>query len=244
MPRGAISGPRAERMRRGRVRTRIDGNRIESRAYVRFLLRGTGAQPGASDNDRMRVFAPQTAAVTAVAAVCTAVVAACGSSGSAVSSAPSSGASGAVKAQGSGCVSQSQAQQIWTAIDNRIIAFEADPKNAKPDTIATGAGLSAVQQYLARQLVANHWTEREVDKLDSLTVVNAGCNNGTLIVHGTITLVTDEYVAADGTVDHHDSEEGSQQEFIDNYVRVGGFWKQSQLQNPNQTGPTPPPQVI
>lgn len=150
-----------------------------------------------------------------------------------------------VKAQGSGCVSQSQAEQIWTAIDDQVVAFEANPKKATPESIATGAALQAVQQYLSGQLVANKWTEREVDKLDSITVVNAGCNNGTLIVHGTMTLVTDEYLSADGKVDHHDSEEGSQQEFVDNYVRVGGFWKESQLQNPNQGPPgTPTPQII
>lgn len=149
-----------------------------------------------------------------------------------------------MRAQGSGCVSKSQAQQIWTEIDNRIIAFEAHPKSATPDTVATGAALEAIQTYLAQQLEANNWTEREVDKLDSLTVSDAGCNNGTLVVHGTITLVTDEYLAGDGQVDHHDSQEGQKQDFIDNYVRVGGYWKQSQLQNPNQAAPTATPEVI
>ena len=190
----------------------------------------------------MRFRVPQTAATVAAAALCAAVVAACGSSSSAAT--PSGAASGGVPAQGSGCVSQSQAQQIWTAIDNRIIAFEAHPKSATPDAVATGAALEAIQTYLAQQLEANNWTEREVDKLDSLTVATAGCNNGTLVVHGTITLVTDEYLTGDGQVDHHDSEEGQKQEFIDNYVRVGGYWKQSQLQNPNPAAPTATPEVI
>ena len=191
----------------------------------------------------MRLRVPQTAA-TAAAALCAAVVAACGSSGTGATPTPAGGASGGVRAQGSGCVSQSQAQQIWTDIDNRIIAFEAHPKSATPDTVATGAALEAIQTYLAQQLEANNWTEREVDKLESLTVASAGCNNGTLVVHGTITLVTDEYLAGDGQVDHHDSQEGQKQDFIDNYVRVGGYWKESQLQNPSQAAPTATPQVI
>ena len=149
-----------------------------------------------------------------------------------------------MRAQGTGCVSQAQAEQIWTAIDNRIIAFEAHPKTATPDTVATGAALQAIQTYLVQQLEANNWTEREVDKLESLTVASAGCNKGTLVVHGTITLVTDEYLAGDGHLDHHDSQEGQKQDFTDNYVRVGGYWKQSQLQTPNQAAPTATPQVI
>lgn len=191
----------------------------------------------------MPVHTSRLAANTAATVLCAAVVAACGSSGGTATPPPASG-TGVVRAQGSGCVSQEQARQIWTAIDNQIVAFEANPKTAKPDTVATGAALEAIQTYLAQQLEANHWTEREVDKLEQLTVANAGCNNGTLVVHGTITLVTDEYLAGDGQVDHHDSEEGQKQDFIDNYVRVGGYWKESQLQNPNQTAPTATPQVI
>lgn len=189
----------------------------------------------------MRFSLPQTAATIVASALCAGLVAACGSSSGA---ATPGAASGGVRAQGTGCVSQAQAQQIWTGIDNQIIAFEAHPKTATPGTVATGAALEAIQTYLAQQLEANNWTEREVDKLDSLTVANAGCNNGTLVVHGTITLVTDEYLAGDGQVDHHDSQEGQKQDFIDNYVRVGGYWKQSQLQNPNQSAPTATPEVI
>ena len=190
----------------------------------------------------MRFRVPPSAATLAGSALCAGLLAACGASSAKAT--PAGGAIGGVRAQGSGCVSQAQAQQIWTDIDNRIIAFEAHPKTATPDTVATGAALEAIQTYLAQQLEANNWTEREVDKLDSLTVANAGCNNGTLVVHGTITLVTDEYLAGDGQVDHHDSQEGQKQDFIDNYVRVGGYWKQSQLQNPNQAAPTASPQVI
>lgn len=190
----------------------------------------------------MRFRVPPSAATLAGSALCAGLLTACGASSAKAT--PAGGAIGGVRAQGSGCVSQAQAQQIWTDIDNRIIAFEAHPKTATPESVATGAALEAIQTYLAQQLEANNWTEREVDKLDSLTVANAGCNNGTLVVHGTITLVTDEYLAGDGQVDHHDSQEGQKQDFIDNYVRVGGYWKQSQLQNPNQAAPTASPQVI
>ena len=216
-------------------------NRIESSADVRFQLPGNGRCRAAGDNCCMHLIAPRSAASAAIATLCAAIVGACGSSSTAT---PASGGGGN-GTQGSGCVSQSQAEQIWRDVDNRIIAFEADPKSAAPGTVATGAALSAIQQYLAQQLEANNWTEREVDKLDSLAIESAGCNGGTLVVRGTMTLVTDEYLTANGRVDHHDSEEGQKQQFIDNYVRVGGVWKQSQLQNPGQqAAPTATPEVI
>ena len=198
----------------------------------------------AGDNCRMRVLAPHGAGAAAAVGLCAVVAVACGSARPAPTPTPAGGATGGVRAQGSGCVSQSQAVQIWTDIDNRIIAYEANPKDATPQDATTGNALAVVQQYLAQQLVASNWTEREVDKLDTLVVDNAGCNNGTLTLHGTLTLVTDEYIAGDGRVDHHDPEEGQRQDFIDNYVRIGGYWKESRQQNPNSATPTATPEVI
>lgn len=171
------------------------------------------------------------------------VAAGCASSSPAKSSSAGSSASG-VPSQGSGCVSQSQAQQIWTDIDNKINAMEADPTHASPATVASGAALQGVQQYLAQDLVANKWTEHEVDRLDSLTVEKAGCNNTSLQVRVTMTLVTDEYLTANGQVDHHDEQEGHQLHFVDEYVRSGGTWKEENFVNLDEPGPSPPGQII
>jgi hypothetical protein len=168
----------------------------------------------------------------------------CGSASPAKSPSGSNPGASGVPAQGSGCVSQSQAEQIWTDIDNKINAMEADPTHASPATVTTGAALQGVQQYLAQDLEANKWTEREVDHLESLTVVNAGCNNSTLQLRVTMTLVTDEYLNGSGQVDHHDPSEGQQLHFVDEYVRSGVTWKESNFINLDQPGPTPPSQII
>lgn len=146
--------------------------------------------------------------------------------------------------QGSGCVTDSQAKQIWTDIDNRLNAMEADPKHATPASVTTGRALEGVQQYLAQQLEANNWTEHEVDKLESLTVVNAGCNNGTLTLRVTMTLVTDDYLNTSGQVDHKDPSAGQTLHFLNSYTRSGGEWKENDFENLDQPGPTQSPQII
>ena len=75
-----------------------------------------------------------------------------------------------------GCVSQAQATQIWTGIDDRLNAIELDPHHAGLAAVATGNALTTITAYLQQQLVARHFTEREVDHLDQVTVVQAGCN--------------------------------------------------------------------
>lgn len=185
-------------------------------------------------------------AVAALAGSCAALlVSACGAQPAATSHAPASAApSGRVPAQGSGCVSEAEARQIWADINNAIDAMEADPKDAAPSDFTSGAALAAVQQYLAQQLVANRWTEHEVDRLDALSVVNPACHNGTLQLHVTITVVTDVYLAANGQVDHHDNTEGQQAHLSNSYVRSGGRWRETELLDTDPASPTPPGVVI
>lgn len=190
---------------------------------------------------RVRGHATGTALLSGLAAVLAACGAAAGTGGS---SGGGPAATGAVPSQGSGCVSQSEARQIWTDIDNRINAMEADPKHATPSSVTSGAALNTVEQYLAATLRANNWTEHEVDRLDSLSVVNAGCNNGPLELRVTITLVTDEYITAGGQIDHHDPSEGQQQHLSDSYARDGGVWKETNLLDLDAPSPQPTGQII
>jgi len=90
--------------------------------------------------------------------------------------------------------------------------------------VATGSALGKERQYIQRQLVAQHLTEREVDRLDSLTVLDPGCGKGTVRVRVTVTLVQDDYLAADGHVDHSDEAVGSTFHLIESFVRSGTGW--------------------
>ncbi|MFN2583035.1 MAG: hypothetical protein ABR498_09880 [Candidatus Dormibacteria bacterium] len=177
------------------------------------------------------------------AALATLVLAACGSS-SAAGHGSSSPPVSSVPAEGTGCVTQEQATQIWTQIDNKLNSIEADPKHAGIETVATGTALQGVQQYVQQQLQANGWTESEVDKLQSLTIVSAGCNNGTLEVRVTMTLVKDDYVKANGQVDHQDESVGKTLHFLDFYVRESGVWKESDFQDLDKPAPSQTPQLI
>lgn len=192
----------------------------------------------ASSGDNGSVLHINSTAVTVIACgVLAVLIGACGSS-----SAKSPSSSGVPA--GAGCVTQSQAQQIWTDIDTKLNAMEADPGHATPSTVTTGAALTGVQQYLQQQLIANKWTEKEVDKLDSLSVVSAGCNNGSLQVKVTMTLVTDEYLTASGAIDHHDPTEGQTLHFMNSYQRSGGSWKEDDFVNLDQPQPSQNPTII
>jgi hypothetical protein len=173
------------------------------------------------------------AGLTAVAAVL-----------SGCSSATNSPTGSPVPAQGTGCVTQQQATQVWTQIDTRLNAIELDPKHAGTADVATGAALTGIRQYLQQQLVAKNLTEREVDHLQSLSVVDAGCNGGTLQLRVTMTLVQDDYLATDGHVDHADAQVGKTLHILDSYVRSGGVWKESDFQDLDQPGPTQTPQLV
>lgn len=174
------------------------------------------------------------------------MVAACGSSPSASRSPspPSHGTPQGSPQQGTGCVSQSEATQIWTSVNNALIAMEADPKHADPSTVTTGPAMRGVQQYLENQLIANNLTEHEVDRLQSLTVVNAGCNNATLQLRATVVLVTDDYLTGAGKLDHSDPSTGQTLHFLEFYQRTGGTWKETEFQNLDQPAPSQTPQIL
>jgi hypothetical protein len=139
---------------------------------------------------------------------------------------------------GVGCLSQAQAQAVWTNVNNRLDAIELDPKHAGVADVATGSALDLINQYLQQNLEAHGFTEKEVDRLDSLSVVDAGCGTGPLVVDVTVTVVTDNYYRADGTLDHADPAVGTSQQLRETLVRFGPQWRESDfeaLQAPGQT---------
>jgi hypothetical protein len=169
--------------------------------------------------------------LTAIAGVLTA----CSSS--------SSKASPSASPEATGCVSDQQAKQIWTRVDDRLNAVELNPKSSPAD-VATGTALMGIQQYLQDTLVAHNLTEREVDKLQSIKIVDAGCSGGTLKLQVTMTLVQDDYLAADGHVDHADMLVGMTLHTLQSYVRSGSAWKESDFQSLDQPPSSATPQLV
>jgi hypothetical protein len=171
-----------------------------------------------------------------------AVIVLSGCSSSSTSHSTSSASGGASESPGTpqaGCVSQSQAQQIWTQIDNQLNAIVLDPKHAGLGNVATGNALALIQQYIQTTLVQANLTEKEVDRLDALTVLNAGCNNGTLTVHVTMTVTRDDYLTPTGKVDHSDPQVGATLHLDESYMRAGSSWKESDFTNLDAPSQTP-----
>ncbi len=143
-----------------------------------------------------------------------------------------------------GCLTKAQATQVWTTVNDRIDAIELDPHHTGISAVTTGAALTAITTYLQQQLVGQGLTEREVDHLDQLTVVQAGCNGGLLILNVTMTLVQDDYLNVAGQVDHHDASVGQNLNLLLEYVRSGGVWKETAFSDLTQPGATPTPQTV
>jgi len=143
-----------------------------------------------------------------------------------------------------GCVSTTQAVRIWTAIDNRINAIERDPHGTGLSDATTGDALTEIQTYLQDQLVSQGLTEREVDHLDFLVVVEAGCEGQPLILRVTETLVQDDYLNASGGVDHHDPQVGQTLHLLQEYEHTGGVWKENDFSDLDQPAATPTPQLL
>ena len=150
-----------------------------------------------------------------------------------------SGCGGTSNSATTGCVSQSQAQQIWTQIDNQLNAIVLDPSHAGLGNVATGNALAQIQQYIQTTLVQANLTEKEVDRLDALTVLSAGCNNGTLTVHVTMTVTRDDYLTPTGKVDHSDPQVGATLHLDESYMRAGSSWKESDFTNLDAPSQTP-----
>jgi len=164
----------------------------------------------------------------AVPAVATGIVNGCGGSPSNPSSRPPTG-----------CVSKAEAENVWRSVDQRLNAVVLDPAHAGLASVATGNALAQDRAYIQERLVSMNLTEREVDRLDSLTVTASGCNGGTLTVRVTETLVQDDYLAPDGHVDHQDPAVGSTFHLFESFVRSGSSWKESDFIDIDQPSPTP-----
>jgi len=177
------------------------------------------------------------------AAVAACAVVACGSTTAPATAAPVPHGAG-VPAHGNGCVTNAEATRIWKAIDAKLNAIEADPKHGGASYVATGNALTQIEQYLAQQLEANSFTELEVDRLDSIAVVSPGCNNGTLQVRVTMTLVRDDYIKTNGQVDHADPAVGKTLHYIESFTRSSGVWKESDFQSLDNPPATQTPQLV
>ena len=110
--------------------------------------------------------------------------------------------------------------------------------------MTTGNALTAITGYLQQQLAGPGFTEREVDRLDHLTVVQAGCNGGLLILNVTMTIVQDDYLNAAGQVNHQDPSVGQQLNLLLEYARSGGIWKETAFSDLTSPGATPTPQTV
>lgn len=139
-----------------------------------------------------------------------------------------------------GCVTHSEATRIWATINHSLDAIELDPRHGGAAAVTTGNALAEVTTYL-EHLVAQGLTEREVDRLDQLTVVQAGCDGGRLIVNIDMTVVQDDYLQTGGGFDHRDPSAGTTLNLLQAYVRAGGSWKESDFSSltPPAAGPTP-----
>jgi len=158
--------------------------------------------------------------------------------------APSAAHSPPAPSAKAGCVSQSEAQRIWTTVNHRLDAIELDPRHAGVSAVTTGSARTAITTYLEHQLVANGLTEHEVDRLDALRIVQAGCNGGRLLVNVTMTVVQDDYLKTGGAVDHRDPSVGSALNLLQEYVRSGGAWKESDFSDLTPPAASPTPQLL
>jgi hypothetical protein len=143
-----------------------------------------------------------------------------------------------------GCVARPEATRIWTTVNHRLDAIELDPRHAGVSAVTTGNALTEITAYLEQQLVAHGLTEREVDRLNQLTIVQAGCNGGRLILNVTMTLLQDDYLKAGGAIDHRDPSVGNALNLLEEYVRSGGAWKESDFSDLTPPGASPTPQLL
>ena len=137
-------------------------------------------------------------------------------------------------------MTQSQAEAVWTSVDQRLNAIVLDPRHAGLDSVATGSALTLIQQYVQTTLVQPHLTEREVDHLDQLIILSAGCGGGPLHVHVAMTVVRDDYLKSDGSADHSDATTGTTLHLDETFVRSGAVWKESDFQSLQQEGQQTP----
>jgi hypothetical protein len=144
----------------------------------------------------------------------------------------------------SGCVTRLEATRIWTTINNRLLAIELDPHHAGASSVTTGSALAQITSYLQRQLVFPDFTEHEVDRLDALRVVEAGCNGGHLVLNVTMTVLQDDYLNAAGTLNHSDPSVGMAVNLLQEYVESSGVWKETAFSDLSQPPASPTPTLL
>jgi hypothetical protein len=155
------------------------------------------------------------------------------SHGSAV---PAGAVPGIITTPGGGpCVDEAGARTVWNDVNARLDALVLHPDLGRIAAVAQGTAATQMQQYLQQRLIDQHLTEREQERLDSLVIVQAGCGNQPLTVRVTETLVRDDYLAADGSVDHADPGVGSASHVLESYVRSAGVWKVITISSLDQT---------
>lgn len=135
------------------------------------------------------------------------------------------------------CLDSARARGVWNDVTGRLDALSLHPDTAKVGQVAEGTAGDEIRQYLQTTLIDKGLTERERERLDDLTVVQAGCGGEPLTVNVTETLVQDDYLARDGHVDHQDAGVGQTLHMLESYVRSGTTWKLIALTSLDQ--PTP-----
>jgi hypothetical protein len=167
------------------------------------------------------------------AAVAVAVVHFRGSHGGAL---PAGAVPGVATTPGSGsCLDEAGARRVWADINARLEALVLHPDIGRIADVAQGAAATQMQQYLQQRLIDENLTEREVERLDDLTIVQAGCGSQPLTVRVIETLVQDDYIDADGVLDHSDPGVGSASHVLESYVRSGNVWKVITISSLDQT---------
>jgi hypothetical protein len=139
---------------------------------------------------------------------------------------PAGAVPGVLQTPGGGtCLTQAQARAVWQNVDERMTALELHPSLSGVDAVAQGTAATQLRQYLQQRLLDQHLSEREVQRLDSISVLQFACGSQPLTVRAYVTLVQDDYLAADGHVDHRDPGVGQTSEVLLSYVRTPGGWK-------------------
>lgn len=151
---------------------------------------------------------------------------------------------GVLQTPGAGtCVAQAEARAVWQGVNTRVDALVLHPSLAAVDGVAQGTAAVQLRQYVQQRLLDQHLTEREVQRLDSLTVVQPACGSQPLTVRAAVTLVQDDYLAADGHVDQHDPGVGQASQVIESYVRTTSGWKVITIARVGQPSVSPPATV-
>jgi hypothetical protein len=153
---------------------------------------------------------------------------------------PAGAVPGVLQTPGSGaCITEAQARGVWQTVDDRVNALVLHPSTAAVAALAQGTAATQLRAYVQQRLLDQHLTEREVQRLDSISVLQPACGSQPLTVRVYVTLVQDDYLAADGHVDHRDPGVGQSSEVIESYVRTPGGWKVITIATLGTPAPSP-----